>query len=263
MVSLVLLLLFGTVLDLGRAFYAMITVENAARAGALVAAGAPNSIQSVDCSSTNAKTNLIVCAVQNESRGSIVTVAASDIEATCENLASPPSEVGCLNSPQPGTRSRVTVHATFTLLTPIMQVLFGRITFNVSASVAADQASFPSPITALSSATPMPTPTPTPTATAAPTGTPQPTGTPVPCPAGQALVPDLVNGATGPGTPETLSEAQLEWQTAGFNLANFSSEQKPDHKYVAGQYTDKNETTVLTPAVCAPVSTTKVFVTDK
>ncbi len=42
-VSVVLLLLLATVIDFGRLFYTQITVENSARAGALVAARAPDS----------------------------------------------------------------------------------------------------------------------------------------------------------------------------------------------------------------------------
>ncbi len=45
LIAVVLLLLFGTALDLGRVFYANITIENAARAGALQASKTPNSFQ--------------------------------------------------------------------------------------------------------------------------------------------------------------------------------------------------------------------------
>src|SRR5450759_2780437 len=46
-----LLLLTATVIDFGRLFYTQITVENAARAGVLVAAKAPKSYSSVTCPS--------------------------------------------------------------------------------------------------------------------------------------------------------------------------------------------------------------------
>ena len=48
LIAVVLLFIFGTALDLGRIFYADITIENAARAGALQAARTPNSATRCD-----------------------------------------------------------------------------------------------------------------------------------------------------------------------------------------------------------------------
>ncbi len=71
LIAVVLLVLFGTALDLGRVFYADITIENAARAGALQASKTPKSFQNAGC---DYATNKIGCATINESRGSFVVI---------------------------------------------------------------------------------------------------------------------------------------------------------------------------------------------
>jgi Flp pilus assembly protein TadG len=78
LIAVVLLLLFGTALDLGRVFYADITIENAARAGALQASKTPDSFKKAACDYTD---NKIGCATINESRGSFVVIDPNDIDS--------------------------------------------------------------------------------------------------------------------------------------------------------------------------------------
>src|SRR5919108_6520180 len=70
------LLLFAGVLDLGRVFYAHITVNNAAREGAFQAARTPNSFQPNQPCDT--ATNMVVCRVQLEAKDSMVAVGDND-----------------------------------------------------------------------------------------------------------------------------------------------------------------------------------------
>lgn len=261
-VSLVLLLLFATVLDFGRLFYSQITVENAARAGSLVAAQTPSSyLANTACTTANSSTNRIGCAVQRESRGSMVAVTPSEVVVTCETNASPPSTVACQAKPQSGIRSRVSVNATFGFLMPVISIFLGD-SVTISASVAANQQKLPASSTFLPTAAPTSTPTPTPTPTSTATATPTPTvaPTPVPCPIGQAYVPDLVNGATGVGTPETVAEARAEWLTAGFAANNFTPSNGQTNKQVLGQWANATVNTPLAAGVCQPI-TTRVWVT--
>lgn len=262
LVSVVLTFLLATVFDFARVFYAQITVENAARAGALVAAQAPAAFTGTDCSSTNTATDAIGCAVQNESRGSAVTVTAAQITVTCKdfsgNVVSP-----CPSAPTTDVRSDVHVSSSLPLLTPLMQVLFGS-SLPVGASALSDQQAVPTPDASYVPPTPSPTATPAPTAT--PTPTPAPTATPTatpttsPCLPGQAPVPDLVTGANGAGTTETVSQARTEWATAGFGTSQFNPSSGSTNKTVTGQYADAAHTQVLTPGTCQS-TTISVYVT--
>ena len=236
-VSIVMLLLLATVADFGRLFYAQITVENEARAGALVAARAPTSY--TGACPVVATTNKIGCAIVAESRGSGVTVTPAEINVTCENLGG--TTVACSADPQGNTRSRVRITKVFTFLMPILGAILGS-SITMTASVSADQQSMPPAATYIpaptSTATAAPTDTPTPaptgTSTPAPTAAPTPTATPAPCLAGYAPVPDLVAGAI-PGSTETIGEARAEWQTAGFAPSNFSPGSGATNKIVTSQ----------------------------
>src|SRR5436309_14303843 len=67
-------------LDLGRMFYANISLNNAAREGAMQAAAKDGTfIQNAPCDPVN---NSIVCRVQLESAGSAVAIASTDITRT-------------------------------------------------------------------------------------------------------------------------------------------------------------------------------------
>lgn len=249
-ISIVMLLLFGTVLDFGRLFYAQITVENTARAGALVAARAPGSYTG-DCPSGAATTNRIGCAISAESRGSGVTVAASEVSVTCENPAGIVVPCDPLTMPLLDYRSRVTIQKQFTFLMPILSAILGN-SLMMTASVAADQQKMPPPVTIVPAPTPIPGPTPTPTPTPLASPTPTPSPSPTPCPTGFAPMPNLFEGATA-GSPETVDEARAEWLTGGFDPAKFNPGNGSNNRTVLTQDT--------TPAQCYSVSTATVTVT--
>jgi PKD repeat protein len=100
-------------LDLGRVFYANISLNNAAREGAFQAAKHPDSFGAGQtCDGTDA--GRIVCRVQQESRNSAITVEDGDISVTCSNSCN--AAVG----------STITVNVTgsFQLVTPILSAIF-------------------------------------------------------------------------------------------------------------------------------------------
>jgi Flp pilus assembly protein TadG len=252
LVVVIMLVIFATVLDLGRAFYAHITVENAARAGALQAAKTPDSFSTGVC---NYISNKIGCAVQNESRGSMVTIAGNQVSATCETTGG--AAVGCTPQPVSGIRSRVTVSSTFNLLTPILSVFFGGQSVGLQATVAADQEFLPTvanntapAATATVPPTATPSPAPTGTSTPAPTATASPAPTPS-CPSGQAIAPSLVVGLAGGS--ETVGEARTEWQVTGFSGA-FSPASGSRNKLVTAQWANAAKTTPLVQGLCYPLT---------
>lgn len=247
-ISIVMLLLFGTVLDFGRLFYSQITIENTTRAGALVAARAPSSYTG-DCPSGAATTNRIGCAIGAESRGSGVTVAASEVSVTCEDLSG--TSVTCPTGPQLDVRSRVTIQKQFNFLMPLLSAILGN-SVTMTASVAADQQEMPPAATFIPQPTPTPTPIPTPTPTPVATPTPTPVPTPTPCAADSAPMPNLVEGATA-GSTETVAQARAEWLTAGFDPARFIPGNGSTNRTVLTQ------TTV--PGDCYNVTTATVTVT--
>ncbi|MEO8462439.1 MAG: TadE/TadG family type IV pilus assembly protein [Chloroflexota bacterium] len=139
-----LLLLLGA-LDLGRLFYAQITIENAAKEGALVASRGGSYVSGGICSSTNT----VMCAVLNEAKGGFVEVDSA-------RVAQAPSVVkACPVTAAIGTTVSVTVQAPFQLITPFIGDVIGQQNLTVSAAANAECAVLPS--TALS---PVPTPTP-------------------------------------------------------------------------------------------------------
>jgi PKD repeat protein len=127
-----LLIFLATVLDLGRIYYANISLLNAAREGAFQASKTPDSYQSGQpCNTT---TNLIVCRVQLESKGSMVEVATADIDVSC-------SKTGCpLES---NSTVRVEVSGQFQLITPILGFIFGGQTIDLNTSATQQIEYFP------------------------------------------------------------------------------------------------------------------------
>ena len=254
LVSVVLLLLLATVIDFGRLFYAQVSSENTARAGVIVASRAPSSYTGA-CSVLAAPTNKIGCAIAAETRGSDVVITPAEVTVGCENKSG--IAVTCQSTPQPSVRSRVTVTKTFMFVMPVLSALFGS-GLTMTASVAADQESLPPAATFIPvpsgtpAPTPTPTPTPAPTASPSPTPTPTPTPTAAPCLAGFAPMPNLVVGAT-PGSTETVAEARVEWQTAGFAPAKFNPSSGFTNKTVLTQS--------LTVGTCYATGTTIVTVT--
>lgn len=124
-----LLLLLGAI-DLGRVFYAQMTVNDAAREGALEATRNPTSFLSgTACTSANKDANRVMCRTTNEARGSFVTVAPSDVEVTC-------STSPCPASPALGDTVTVRVTGHFTPVTPLIASFMGgsQVTFASSAT---------------------------------------------------------------------------------------------------------------------------------
>ena len=118
-----LLIFLATVLDLGRIYYANISLLNAAREGAFQASKTPGSYQAgLPC---NTDTNLIVCRVQLESKGSMVEIAATDIGVSC-------SKTGC--PVEADSTVRVEVSGQFQLITPILGFIFGGQTIDMESS---------------------------------------------------------------------------------------------------------------------------------
>jgi Flp pilus assembly protein TadG len=172
----ILLVLAMAALDLGRLYYARITLENASRAAALFAA-------ETDDGSGNADTAGGRIAAVNEARDSFITVAAGDVSMSCA-----PS---CVKANNNTVTAAVTGH--FSLITPLLAVFTGgqNVTWTTTAGadiiftdVTIGGAPTPTPI---ATPTPTPTPTPSPTPSGSPTPTPvaspspTPTPTPTPC----------------------------------------------------------------------------------
>ena len=77
----------ATILDLGRIYYANISLLNAAREGAFQASKTPDSYDGGQpCNTT---TNLIVCRIQLESKGSMVEVDESEIDVELQQERMP------------------------------------------------------------------------------------------------------------------------------------------------------------------------------
>ena len=206
----VLMLLFAGALDLGRVFYSEITIENAAKEGALEASRNPTSFDNTK--PCDPKTNRVLCLVLNEAKGSLYEIAPSDVTLSC-------TPGPCPTSPTLGDTVTVRVAGHFTLLTPLLAQILGP-TVTLSASSVAQLGVEPNPGAGPSPSpsptpTPTPEPTPTPTAGATPTPTPEPTPTPI-CVTPQVvsslgispssgISSDLGPGNPGPGTLFTFT----------------------------------------------------------
>lgn len=139
----VMLGLLAGALDLGRVFYANITIANAAREGAFQAARTPQSYQAgAPC---DLATNQVVCAVQLESKDSMVTVAPGDITMTCGTAGCPA---------QANSSVTVNVRGQFRLLTPILSSVFGGQTLGLNSSATAQINYIPDPAAPLPSVIP-------------------------------------------------------------------------------------------------------------
>src|SRR5436305_7172214 len=120
------LIFVAACLDLGRVFYANISLTNAAREGAMQAAAKDGTfVQNGACDPVN---NSVVCRVQFESKGSAVQIASTDISMTC-------SIPGCPHAA--GSTATVSIHGTFRLITPLLSVVFGGQTINLTSSATA------------------------------------------------------------------------------------------------------------------------------
>lgn len=163
----VLMLLVAAALDLGRMFYAQITIANAAREGAYEAGYEPTSfVPNGNCDKT---TNRIMCRVLSEAKGSFVSVNQADVSVACSQ--------GCVKGI--GSTVSVTVLGRFTLITPLMTPFFGGSNVTLTSTASAQIVTDPLTTTAAPTATPTPTPTPSPSVGSTASATPSPT--PVPC----------------------------------------------------------------------------------
>jgi len=150
----VAILFLGAVLDLGRVFYAQITVTNAAREGAFQASRTPDAyIPGQDCTTATTTSNRVVCRVQLEARGGVVTIPASRISMDCSTP---------LCAAAAGSTVTVTVTGEMDLLLLHFLAPDGRL--DLAASAIAQIEYLPTP--------PVPTPAPTPTPSASPSPSP-------------------------------------------------------------------------------------------
>ena len=133
----IMMVFLAAVLDLGRVFYATISLNNAAREGAFQAAETPSSFdQGQPC---NTATNLVTCRVQLEAKDSAVSIAPADITMSC-------NQTGCPE--QSGSRVTVAVTGQFRLLTPLLSIIFGGQTIPMRAAATAQVEYLPTPNTA-------------------------------------------------------------------------------------------------------------------
>ena len=109
------MILVAVTLDLGRLAFARVTMENAAREGAMQAAKTPMSYSEDQPCPAGAGSNLVVCRTQLESQGSPITITPADIRMAC----APDCDPGI------GNTVTVNVTGTFRLLTPLLSVFFG------------------------------------------------------------------------------------------------------------------------------------------
>jgi PKD repeat protein len=122
----VLLVMLAAALDLGRIFYAHITLNNAAREGAFEAAANPDSFNPGQPCDTNS--NRVVCRVQLEAKDSNVAIADTAIDVDC-------TVTGCPG--QAGSLVTVSVSGEFQLITPLLAVIFGGQTIPISSTATA------------------------------------------------------------------------------------------------------------------------------
>jgi hypothetical protein len=185
-----MVLLLGAV-DLGRVFYALITITNSAREAAMLASQIPTSYQAgAPCSTTNQ----IICAATREPQNSVVTILPADVALVCDPT--------CASNY--GTTVTVTVTGRFDPLTPVIKAILGGDSLTFSSTSIAEVVKLPSPAAPTPTPSPTPTPTPSPTPTPTPTPTPSPTPGPTPTPSptpGPTPTPSPTPGPTPTPTP--------------------------------------------------------------
>ena len=122
-----LFLLLGA-LDLGRLFYAKITVANAAKEGAFVAASGKGTFSASACSASNT----VMCAATSEATGGFVTVSSANVTASV-----------CPANATFGSTASVTVKASFHAITPFIGAMLGGQDILLGATANAQCAVFP------------------------------------------------------------------------------------------------------------------------
>jgi PKD repeat protein len=200
----VFLVFLAAALDLGRVFYANITLNNAAREGAFEGAKHPASFgagQSCDASDAGR----IVCRVKFEASSSAVAIADGDITATCNSACSSAA----------GSTVTVNVKGNFQLVTPILSAIFGGQTVKLHSAATAQIQYYPT-----SAAAQPPTPPPAPTADFLAAGARS-------CSGCSSLSVDFVDSSTG-------SPAAWTWN---FGDGGTSTVQHPTHVFPPGTWT--------------------------
>ena len=134
----VFLLFFATTLDLGRLAAAQLSVANAAKEGAFQATKTPDDLDTSNPCPATGDSNLVLCRVQLELKGSGIRVNPSDISVSC-------SQTGCPQSM--GSRVTVTLTGRFQLLTPILSPFFGGTNVAFTRSSTAQMEALPVPAT--------------------------------------------------------------------------------------------------------------------
>ncbi len=172
----IFLLVLATAADFARVFYGYVTIQNAAKEGALYGAvnpGCPTAAAqpAPTCSDPN---NVAWHVAQETTNLSGVTSTAA-----CLHAGTSVSVTTC----QPGDTYDVTVAYSLNLLTPLLQPLFpsGLALSSDAKAVVYNAGSIPAG-TPVPGPTPTPTPTPPPTPSPTSTPTPSPTATPTPTP---------------------------------------------------------------------------------
>jgi PKD repeat protein len=200
----VFLLCLAGALDLGRVFFANISLNNAAREGAFQAAKQPAAFGAGQvCDGSPAGS--IVCRVQFEARNTQVAISSNDITSTC-NLA-------CF--PIAGSTVTVTVKGQFALVTPILSAVFGGSTVPLTSRAVAQIEYCNGTVCANGVATPPPSPS-----------------------ADFFCSPTtfIVNGSTI--CTDTSSGSPAAWSWDFGDGTDVQTEQSPVHQYtVAGTYT--------------------------
>jgi Flp pilus assembly protein TadG len=120
------LLFLAATLDLGRVFYANITLNNAAREGAFQAAKTPELFDAGQ--PCDQATNRVICRVQNETLGSMIAIQPDDVEMTCNPNTCPEAA---------GATVTVRVKGEFHLITPILSFVFGGQTLQLASAATA------------------------------------------------------------------------------------------------------------------------------
>jgi hypothetical protein len=151
------MVLFASALDLGRVFYSQITIDNAAKEGALEAGRNPTQFDNTK--PCDPKTNRVICLVINEAKGSFYTISPADVSLTC-------SVMPCPADPVVGNTVTVSVVGHFSLITPILAIFTGGqdLTLHASATAQVGVAPYPAPASAVPSDPPSASPSTDPSA---------------------------------------------------------------------------------------------------
>jgi Flp pilus assembly protein TadG len=205
----VFMVLFAAALDLGRLYTSQVTINNAAREGAMAAALDPTSyIANQPC---NATVNKVMCGALREVQGSPVTLTPADVTMTCA-----PS---CSRTLGNTVTAQVTGH--FQLLTPLLAVFTHGANVTLVASAVAPILSAPTAgATAAPSPSPDPSPTPDPTPTPGPDPTPTPDPTPSPSPTPTCT--------SAPSASFTLSPSSGKKKQTTFTVSDHSTTPQPE-----------------------------------